>query len=250
MQNVTFVNPDGSTIELNLTEFDWFRMYTARIAINYGTQIGASIILPTVLLLLTRSEKRKSCLFVTNALCLFVNVIRMILCSCFTTSTIWNLFTQLTNNYAQVTERDIATSAATDIFALTLSVLIMISLSLQVWVVCITTVPVQRYIIMSVTGLVACVAVGFRAAFTIINIRETSHRRTIDAYPILVPASAISQAVSICLHSCVFTYKLGHAIMQRRKLKMTQFGPMQVFFTMGCQTMFVPGTFPSPISHT
>jgi hypothetical protein len=251
LQNVILVKTDGSTIELNLAAFDWFRMYTARIAINYGTQVGASIILLTVLLLLTRSEKRKSCLFITNALCLMVNIIRMVLCCCFTTSTIWNPFTQLTNNYAQVTERDLATAAAADVFAFLLSILIMVSLSLQVWVVCITTVPVQRYIIMSVTGLVACVAVGFRAAFTIINIRETSHHRTIEAYPILVPATAISQAVSICVYSCVFTYKLGHAIMQRRKLKMTQFGPMQVVFIMGCQTMFIPGTssLPYPLTN-
>lgn len=241
-QPVTLFNSDGSNFTISMADLNDYRIYSGRLAINYGTQIGATLLLLLVLLLLTRSEKRRSSIFIINSLCLTVNTIRCILLSCYVTSTIQNPYTLFSGDYSQITKADYATNATTDVFTLLVFVLIMISLSMQVWVVCITTVPVQRYIIMATTTIMALIATGYKAAFIILNIRATLGVELLLPFKKVVDASYITQAISIWLFSCVFTYKLGYAIFQRRKLKMPQFGPMQVVFIMGCQTMLIPGS--------
>jgi pheromone alpha factor receptor len=247
IQPVTLYNEDGSTFTVNMGNVDEIRLYAARLGITYGTQIGASLLLLLVLLLLTRASKRKSCIFLINALSLAANTIRCILLSCYVTSTMLNPYSQLSGNYSRVTREDLATSTAANVFTLMVTVLVMVSLSLQVRVVCITTAPVQRYFIMGTTTVMACIAIGYKAAFVVLNIKQTLNLQSLQPYGNVVLASYITQAVAIWLFSCVFTYKLGYAIIQRRKLKMPQFGPMQIVFIMGCQTMLIPGTLPPHI---
>jgi pheromone alpha factor receptor len=242
-QNVTLYTEDGRPFIIKINYVDEIRLYAARLAITYGAQIGASMLLLLVLLLLTRASKRKSFIFLINAFCLTANTVRCILLSCYVTSTLLNPYSQLASNYSRVTRGDLATSTAANLFTLLVTVLVMVSLSLQVWVVCITTPPLQRYLIMGATTLMACLATGFKAAFVILNIKQTLNLQSLQSYGNVIIGTYISQAVAISLFSCVFTYKLGHAIFQRRKLNMPQFGPMQIVFIMGCQTMLIPGSF-------
>jgi pheromone alpha factor receptor len=51
--------------------------------------------------------------------------------------------------------------------------------------------------------------------------------------------------ISICVFSSVFCTKLGLAIRSRRSLGLKQFGAMQIIFIMGCQTLTIPGKFPT-----
>jgi pheromone alpha factor receptor len=96
---------------------------------------------------------------------------------------------------------------------------------------------------MGTTTVMACIALVFRLAAVYLSTKLTLNALDTDSILVLIAVSYILQAVSIWMFSCVFTYKLGHAIIQRRRLNMPQFGPMQIVFIMGCQTMFVPGTF-------
>ncbi|KAF1918501.1 fungal pheromone mating factor STE2 GPCR-domain-containing protein [Ampelomyces quisqualis] len=242
-QPITMLFPDGSNFTTSVEYFNLMRIYGSRLSIVNGAQIGATLTLLLVLFLLTRSEKRKSSIFIINAACLLFNLVRCILASCYTTSTLWNPYAQLIKDFTYVTKGDLATTVAANTFTLIVTVLIMISLSLQVWVVCITTAPVHRAIIMFATTLMAMVAVGWKAAYVIINTRETLALRPFDPYAHVLLGSYITQAVAIWFYSLIFTYKLGYAIIQRRKLKMPQFGPMQIVFIMGCQTMIIPAIF-------
>jgi len=240
-QNFAVLAPDGSSFPLNMEAFNDNRLYTGRLAIGYGTQVGASFLLLLVLLLLTRAEKRKSSIFVVNALCLTSNTIRCVLLSCYVTSTWLNPYSQLLNDFSNVTAGDTTTMVAASVFTLIVTILVMLSLSLQVWVVCITTVPVQRFVIMGATTLMALIATGYKFAFAVLSIKQSLAHQDMGKYAHVTFTSYITQAVSIWLFSCVFTYKLGYAILQRRKLKMKQFGPMQIVFIMGCQTLVIPG---------
>lgn len=251
-QPIVIYHANGSDITVSMEFFDMYRSYTARLAIVDGAQGGATVTLLVVLLLLTRSEKRRSHIFIINALCLLSNAIRCILVSCWTTSTIFNPYTQITQDGSRITRGDVATAVTANVLTLIVTVLVMISLSMQVWVACITTAPVQRYIIMAITTVVACIATGFKAAMVIIMSQHTRDFTPLDPYKNLFMGSYVTQAIAIWLFSCVFTCKLGYAIIQRRKLKMPQFGPMQIVFIMGCQTMLIPGnatsTSPMPFS--
>lgn len=142
-----------------------------------------------------------------------------------------------------MTSADFASFITINIFGVIVTILVYMSLSLQVWIVCVTTPPLQRSIIMGTTTVMACIALVFRLAAVYLSTKLTLNALDTDSILVLVAVSYILQAVSIWIFSCVFTYKLGHAIIQRRRLNMPQFGPMQIVFIMGCQTMFVPGTF-------
>jgi pheromone alpha factor receptor len=246
-QQFNLTGPDGSTFTVSMDAIDSSRIYVARLSTTYGAQIGATVTLLFVLLLLTRSEKRKSSIFIINALCLVTDIVRCILLSCYPTSTLLNPYTQLSGDYSGVTSRDLATTVTTNVFTLLVTILVFISLSMQVWVVCITTAPIQRHMIMGATTIVALAATGYKATYVILNIQETlNFERPSFYHQRIYQESYIVQAVAIWFFSCIFTYKLGHAIYQRRKLRMPQFGPMQIVFIMGCQTMFIPGMFAAP----
>jgi len=242
-QPITLYLRDGTTITTSVEDVDYFRLFGTRSAINYGTQIGASLMLLLVLLLLTKAAKRKSFIFIVNGLCLFANLIRCILLSCFFTGTLWNPYTQLSGDWSRVASSDVATVVASNVFTLLVAALVMLSLSLQVRVVCITTRPLERYIIMTITSIMACINLGYKTAVIVYNIKQNLVFQDMGPYQTLLSTSYVIQAVTIWVFSCVFTYKLGYAIIQRRRLKMPQFGPMQIVFIMGCQTMLVPGMF-------
>ncbi|OAL48990.1 hypothetical protein IQ07DRAFT_569186 [Pyrenochaeta sp. DS3sAY3a] len=243
MQPITLYFQDGTNFTIGVEDLDNYRLYGCRLAINYGSQIGASVILLLVLLLLTRAEKRKSFIFLANAFCLTANTIRCILLCRFLTGSMWHPYSQFAGDWSRVTTSDLATSVASNTMTLLVTILIMVSLSLQVWVVCVTTAPFQRYMIMAVTSVMACIAIGYKATAVIYNIKQALLFEPIEPYKNYIGTSYVTQAASIILFSCVFTYKLGYAIIQRRRLNMPQFGPMQVVFIMGCQTMLIPAIF-------
>ncbi|KAF9692846.1 hypothetical protein EKO04_009231 [Ascochyta lentis] len=242
-QPVTLHYPDGSTFEVDMELINKYRLYGSRLAISYGTQLGLTVLLLAVLLLLTRSEKRKSSIFILNALCLVGNSLRCILSCCFITGNLLHPYTLLSGDPSLATASDLAISITTNTMSFLVTTLVMASLSLQVWVVCVTTSKLQRMFIMGATTVMALISVGYKLAFIIASNRATMQLTSLSTEDRTGTGSYITQAIAILLYSCVFIWKLGHAIAQRRRLKMLQFGPMQIVFIMGCQTMIVPGIF-------
>ena len=230
-----------------MAEIDFMRQYGIRIAINWASQIGASFILLLVLFLLTRRDKRNSWIFTMNALCLVLNAIRSILQSVWLTTDFYHPFALVANDFSRVTNADRGITIASNTIMLVLVTCIMISLSLQVWVVCITAKPIQRLIVMVATSVAALVAIGYRFAVTIISNKQTMKDDNMSAYTGLTTNMYIAFAVAVWIYCAIFTFKLGHALLERKRLRMTQFGPMQIIFIMGCQTMIIPGTTSPPL---
>lgn len=234
----------NETFSTDMGEIDFMRQYGIRIAINWASQIGASIILLLVLLLLTRREKRNSSIFIMNGLCLVLNTIRSILQCVWLTTPFYHPYTLVANDFSRVTNADRAITVASNTVTLLLVSSIMVSLSLQVWVVCITAKPLQKLLIMGITSVVALVAIGYRFAVVVISNKQTMKDENMGAYSGLVTDMNITFAVAVWLYCVIFTFKLGHALLERKRLRMTQFGPMQIIFIMGCQTMVIPGKLP------
>jgi pheromone alpha factor receptor len=245
-QNFTLTVPDGNggglSVLINMQEVNDYRIYGFRLGISYGAGFGASIMLLIILLILTKAEKRKSLIFLLNATCLLTNTIRCLLLCFWVTGNLYDPYAALTGDQSQATSEDFATFVTINVFGIIVTALVFTSLSLQVWIVCVTTPPLQRSIIMGITTSLACVAFGFRLVTVYRNTKLTLAYKDLDSIANLRFTSYILQCVSIWVFSCIFTYKLGYAIFQRRRLNMPQFGPMQIVFIMGCQTMFIPGT--------
>ncbi|KAL1798905.1 hypothetical protein ACET3X_002942 [Alternaria dauci] len=248
-QTFTVAVQDGHggwvSVPVNMKALDDYRIFGFRLAISYGTGFGVSLMLLVVLLLLTRAEKRKSYIFFLNAACLLTNTIRCLLFCTWVTSNFYDPYTVLSGDRSRLTRADFASFITINVFGVIVTTLVFMSLSLQVWTVCVTTPTLQRSIIMGTTTIMACVALGFRLVAVYLSTKLTLDAMDTNSVLELIAISYILQSVSIWMFSCVFTYKLGYAILQRRRLNMPQFGSMQIVFIMGCQTMFIPAIFAS-----
>lgn len=248
--NYTYVivGLNGNSELFNMAYLDMFRLYGSRLAISYATQFGASLMMLLVLLLVTRAEKRRSFIFVVNALTLAANATRSMLCALYTTSKFWSLYFQLTHDCSHIYISDKATDAAATVMGVVVTALVYASLSMQVWTVCALTSNLQRTLIIGTTTSLACVALGVKIAASVAIIQQQCHEMKPDDK--LNIATPVLQLLAIWLYSSIFTFKLGFAVMRRHRLNMPQFGPMQIVFIMGCQTMIIPGKVPPHLPPT
>jgi pheromone alpha factor receptor len=216
--------------------------------IIFGTQVGLSGLLLVVLLLMTHSDKRKSVVFMLNTLALALVLIRAIL-SCTELNTIfYNYYNWQLHYYPDGPGLRHAQnlSAATEIFTWALDATIYACLVLQVHIVCITMRRVHKLAVLGVCIGVSLTALGYRMYTAVYNIKymifginsATEAQMNLFEY-----ISVVNNDVTICtiaFFTTIFVAKLAYAIHVRRKLNMKQFGPMQVIFVMGCQTLLVP----------
>lgn len=246
-QNITILasDPVEGLIPFNttITSIDDYIAYGIRISINYATQIGASLILLIVLLLLTRPDKRHSAIFALNATALALNTIRNILQCLYFTGPFYEFYAYFAGDYSRVPNEQIRISVTGDVLALLLLACLETSLILQVRAVCVTMRDRYKLLILLLSIGVALAAVGVRFALTATNARSIVAIAAYNSYQWLAATSNYVTAASICFFSAIFVVKLGAALLERRKMGMRQFGPMQVIFIMGGQTLVVPALF-------
>src|SRR5437667_12484171 len=78
-QSFTLLLPDGTPFNVTIPAVDAFAFYDTRICASFGSQLGASLILLVVLAIITKPEKRRSPIFITNMLSLVLNTLRCLL---------------------------------------------------------------------------------------------------------------------------------------------------------------------------
>ncbi|OJD34311.1 mating-type alpha-pheromone receptor [Diplodia corticola] len=234
----SYGNPLSGTI--NLHELNVWAQYAVHASIVWGSQIGASMIMVILLLVLTKHDKRRSPIFILNILALALSVVRAITNATFYTSEWYNFYTYFSGDVSRVPGSDYASSITAGIMTLLLLVCIESSLFLQASVVCATLSRPWRIAIRISSAIVAFTAIGCRIALAVWNTRSILGL-TATGIALLPPLANITSTVSICFFSLVFCGKLGLAIRNRRKLGLKQFGPMQIVFIMAAQTLIIPG---------
>ena len=232
---------DGTPFNVSIPQLDEFVLYNTQICINYGVQVGASIILFIVLLLLTKKEKRTSAIFIINTLSLGLNIIRNVLLCLYYTGSFSESYAYFAGDYSRITTGDYAKSVTATVFEMLILVSIEASLCLQTRVVCVTLRRLYRGVIFAISALMALTAIGLRMAYMVRNSMLIIELTDPSQIVSLGNATTIAACVSICWFSAVFVTKLGFALNERKKLGMGQFGKMQIIFIMGCQTLIIPG---------
>jgi pheromone alpha factor receptor len=196
-QNLNFTVSDGEggwvIVTKNMMDLDQYRYYGFRLAISYGAGFGASLMLFLILILMTKADRRKSFVFLLNAACVFTNAIRCLLFGTWVTGEFYNPYTVLSQDWSHITNGDFATHITINIFGILVNALVFISLSLQVWIVCITTPALQRTIIMAVTTIMAGVSFGYRVAAVYCNTKLTLAYQPTDSIEKLVSTSYMLQ---------------------------------------------------------
>lgn len=239
--NVTMHNANGVPFNIRMDELDVFFQYGIRICINYSTQLGASIILLVVLILLTRAGKRRSAVFILNTLALFFNVIRLICQIVYFTSPFTETWRVFARDYSGIPASAYAASILGVILLFFVLVCVESSLVLQVQVVCSTLPSIYRRLLLGASVVVALVPLGLRLGYVVEASNYIAHATGTVPIQWLESATNIAITISICFFCVVFVAKLGYAIKQRKRLGVREFGPMKVIFIMGCQTLVIPG---------
>lgn len=241
-QPFTLLLRDGTPFNVTIPELDEFILYSVQISINYAAQLGACLLFLVVLLLLTKPDKRRSPIFAINAVALTLNFLRTLLQCLYYTGPFNEVYAYFAVDYSRVSPSDYANQVAITILTLVLLVCVQVSLLLQVRVVCITVPKVYRHLILAFSIVIAGLAIGFRLAFCIRNAQSILSLEPLSPLRWLASATNITTSISICWFCAAFIIKLGFALDQRRKLGVGSFGPMQIIFIMGCQTLIIPGT--------
>ncbi|TKA75363.1 hypothetical protein B0A49_03334 [Cryomyces minteri] len=242
-QSFTLLAADGTPFNVSMSDVNDYVSYGGRILVNYSSQIGASALLLVVLLLLTKHEKRSSPIFILNSISLTLNTMRSILQCLYFTGPFYSFYAYFASDYTRVPKAQYGVSIAGVVFTFLLLVCIEVSLILQMRVVCVTSPKLQRFWITMSSTVVALLALGFRLALLVENARSISSLDDFGAFQWLASASNITTTISICFFCIVFCTKLGLALRRRSKLGLSQFGPMQIIFIMGCQTLIIPAVF-------
>ena len=240
-QQFTILLPDQTPMNVTVDDIQASITEGAQTSIVYGTQIGASLILLIILLLITKADKRRSVVFILNTIALLLNFFRCLLQSLYSAGPWWNWYSQMVGDFDNVPRSQYGVSIATAVLTFLLIIFLEASLIMQVHVVCVTANTKQKFWIMFASVTVSFLAVSLQFADMVLNVRDVMTQDPIPADNTIASGTMMTVTISICYFSLVFILKLGHAILERRKLGLKQFGPMQIIWIMGCQTLVVPG---------
>ena len=242
-QNFTLLDATGNPFNVSLSDLDGYRLFGSQECIAMGVQIGACAILLIVLLLLTKPEKRTSVIFVLNSLALVCDIIRCTLESIFWTGPFVSTFAQFGQDFSQVPAGVYAQQVAGTVLTLLMQICVEISLCIQAYVVCVNIRRIHRQVIIAASILIALAAISVRFALMVENDIYIVNTIEENALDLLDDAANITTTICIGWFCAIFVGKLGIALHERKKLGIEQFGPMQIIFIVGCQTLLIPGTY-------
>lgn len=240
-QSFTLLDLNKSPHEFGISDLEEVIIYQVQSSINFAAQLGGSLVLLIALLLLAKPEKRRSPIFILNALSLCVNIILTLLHCLYFTGAFTRIAAVLLHDYSRVPRSEYAKSITTTNLSLLLLLCAESSLILQVRAVCFTLRRIHRQALFVFSVLFVLIAVGFRLALSIENSIYILSSAYVTDLDWLQSASNITTSISVCWFCSVFVGKLAFALIERRKLGLRNFGPMQVIFIMGIQTFIVPG---------
>lgn len=238
-QMLSITGPDGP-IQFSLADLTQYVEYGLENAINLAAQIGATVILLVVLLLLTHKDKRRSIVYILNLLSLIFNFIRCLCAVLYYTGPFWAPYAFFTNDFSGVPMTAYANSIAANTLTILVLICIETSLVFQVLIASSTAGQVERFWLLVITVTVALITVGFRFALAIeTNIAIMNLEYTLTDW--LSNAAIVTETISICFFCAIFLWKLGIAIRRQRTLGIKKVGPMQVIFIMAGKTLLIPG---------
>ncbi|KAK3673448.1 pheromone alpha factor receptor [Recurvomyces mirabilis] len=252
-QDFVLTAPDAITaVPASLADVLKLDRLIATQGVVFGVQAGITGLLFLILLLMTKRDKRQSAVFLLNITALLLIFITCVLWCVSLTGVFynfynWELFYYMADDPGVIKATRL--SVTTEVLGVLVMSTIFSSLVLQIRIVCCTLSELWKRCILAVSISVALAVITVRFVLAVYNIKYNIIGlldETTDQFHFLGQLGRASNACTvfaIAFFSAIFVTKLAFAIRLRRKLNMKQFGPMQIIFVMGCQTMIVPMIF-------
>ncbi|KAF7543802.1 hypothetical protein G7Z17_g10448 [Cylindrodendrum hubeiense] len=245
-QNVSFLAGDGNTsLSVPLSMVDAFHAESVSICLNYGTQLGACIIMLAVILVMTPSSKFRRPSSILHITGLTLCVIRMALLSAYFPSPFNDFYAFWAGDYSRVPVQDFVISIVANTFSLLLVIAIEASLMHQAWTMVKLWPNFWKYSIAAFSAFITLFTIGWRLAFTVIQNKAVLSLIPPENMRWLIHLMVITNAISICWFCAIFNIKLViHLVSNRGVLPSYKtMTPMEVLIATNGMLMIVPVIF-------
>lgn len=243
-QTVNFLAGDGETpIKVPIHLIDTFNEESVSISVNYGTQLGACVIMLLVLLIMTPSNKFRRPSTILNIIALILCSARMALLASFFSSPFNEFYNYWAADYSSVSSYHFHASVAGNAFSLLLVVAIELALMNQAWTMVSLWPHVARYCLVIISAGVTLLTISWRLAYTVVLSNAVYAAESARPIRWVVQWAIITNAVSICWFCALFNLKLVlHLISNRSILPSCQsLTPMDVLVMTNGLLMIIPG---------
>jgi pheromone alpha factor receptor len=239
LQNITFLNTNGGVVNVTFAYLDTFVLYNTRVAISYAAQLGACLLMLVVTAILTSEGKRTKPIFVLNILALLAGSLRAFFCLFFAVSPFSELYAYAAMDFTYVSQSAYQVSVVGTVMPILLTIFVDASLILQTHSV-VKVLQRKYYIPIAILScLIYLLALGFRMAEAITNAKAILSDN--PYFPWIAQGALVTETITICFFSMVFTTKLGWTIYTRKQMGFKQWTYMQILAAMGGCTMLLPG---------
>jgi pheromone alpha factor receptor len=240
-QIITILLADGVTpVLVSLKDIDARNWYNVASCINYGSQMGACLVMFMVVLVLTKDTKRRTPIFILNLLSLDFGFLRALLLTLYFPSPWTKLYPSYTFDAQFIPRGAYATSVAGSVMPLLMTITVNLSLILQAHTVCQNMDKAYRHIITAVSVFVFLLAVGFRFAVTVTNSETILGASLYFSKEWISMGALITETISIWYFTLIFTGKLVYTLYNRHRHGWRQWSGVKILAAMGGCTMIIP----------
>ena len=242
-QPVTLLLPDGTPFNVTMDDFAQMHFWGVNMGILYGIETGMTVITIVAYVLLVQTSKRKTMAYVLNMLALIFNLIKSLLLCVYVAGPWQNPYAYFADDWSLVPRSAYANSIAASVAKVVQLSCMEASLVLQVNAILCTSVRRRRWLLVALSMAIGLMAIAFSFALMVVNCKAIMDLESGYDFEWLTNAASITVTISICFFFVIFTSKLGYVLLQRRKVGIRKFGPIQILFVMSLQTMIIPAAF-------
>ncbi|KAI9678068.1 MAG: hypothetical protein M1817_006012 [Caeruleum heppii] len=243
-QTLSFVDTDGQMLNTTMAAVNEFTLYNTRILINYGCQLGATIVFLVVVCLLTRQEKRRTKSFFLYVAALTTCLIRNVLQCQYFVGPYVDFYSYFSRDFSGIGKMDDSYAILANVFTTLTLILIETVFVMQTKTLCANLIyDFLKRIVMIISVLLALLAVGFRFALSVVNNISIVSRADDPDLQWIGSGTNITATVSISWFSAVLIIKLVRFIIHRRAMHLPVPSYARVLFILTTHTMIIPVLF-------
>ncbi|KAI6782694.1 uncharacterized protein J7T54_000837 [Emericellopsis cladophorae] len=245
-QSVCFFESDGQTeIHVPIPLIDAFNEESVSVSINYGTQLGACVIMLLVLLLMTPTDRIRRPSTVLYIVALVACTIRMALLCSFFPSPFNEFYNYWAGNYSSVGQHHFNVSVAGNCFSALLVIVIEAALMNQAWTMVRLWPKAAKYCLAILSAVITLFTIVWRLIYTVVLTQAVFAAESARPFRWVVQWAIITNAVSICWFCALFNMKLIlHLISHRSILPSARsLAPMDVLVMTNGLLMIIPVIF-------
>lgn len=243
---VSFYAADGETLlQVPIPQIDSFNDYIVSVCINYGTQLGATLAMLFVTLIMTPTAKLRRPSGVLQVLVLLLCAIRTALLAAWFLTDFTEFYNVFAMDYSSVPGYQFHFSIAANALSLMLVIAVEIVLMHQAWAMVALWPDAARYVLSILSICITLLTVGWRLAATVVSNKAVLSLQSTKDSIWISQWAVITNAISICWFCALFNAKLvAHLITNHGILPTNRsLTPMEVLVMTNGVLMIIPGSY-------